>query len=357
MDRIWWEQITKASLLCRKVIDALTDGDSVILRLSQHVPWYETFADIICEGIVNNGIPRSISYADGTQCAGKNLLETYCKKEIRMKYRVGKSYAAFLAEQDAITLNSTIVWVKNVDARTLSSWMSFIREYNRNLPEFRQGALFLLEIHGDEPAMSGKHIRCIDFSSEISAYDKYTFCALASSSAPTDSRLKPYLAELVSTVCADDVELCARCISDGVEFANDPISYIHRISEESTRSDGTPFEAEIEPEELRHRVWESQIRTLFPLIERFRMQFVKDHHEEIRQEFPKETAFGEIIAEPEAAEIGLLYYLAGSYAGRTRDSAEWARLKDFKEARNELAHLNPLPFETVYKLLTGNAKQ
>ena len=87
------------------------------------------------------------------------------------------------------------------------------------------------------------------------------------------------------------------------------------------------------------------------------MQFVKDHHEEIRQELPKETAFGEIIAEPEAAEIGLLYYLAGSYAGRTRDSAEWARLKDFKGARNELAHLNPLPFETVYKLLTGNAKQ
>ena len=354
MDRVWWEQITKASLFCRKIIDALSTGDSVVLKLPQHVPWYDTLVEIINEGIVNNGLERSIAYVEGVSTPGKYLLDNFCKKEIRIQYRPGKSYAAFLAEQDSITLNSTIVWVKDVEFCNLNSWLTFIHEYNRMLPKAKQGGLFLLEYRGEESVASKGHIQCISFSSEISAYDKYTFCTLVSASAQLDldNRIKPYLAELVSTVCADDIELCAQCIKDGVDFAKDPAAYLQTIEETMYRSDGSPYSTDLTIEEIRYRIWESQIRMVFPLLERFRMQFVTDHHAEIARELPIETSFGERIEIPEDTELGHLYYLTSNGAIQMRDNAEWPTLRTFKEARNDLAHLSQLPFDKVFEILT-----
>ena len=353
MDRIWWKQITKASVFTSKVIEALVAGDSVILSLPRHVPWYATLTDIITEGIIEHGIPRSVDYVDGTNDPGKYLLDNYCKKETRLQYRVGKSYAAFLAEQESITLNSTIVWVGNLDAKSLGAWVSFIHEYNRRLPASREGGLFILEIRGEESVTGGKRIQCISFSSEISAYDKYTFCTLVSTTARVDNRVRQYLAELVSSVCSDDVELCAQCFAGGTEFARDPVAYLEHVSDSKLRSDGTHFAIDMTPDELRYRIWESQIRMIFPLIERFRMQFISDHRLEILRELPKETAFGERIESPEDVEIGLLYYLTYSGAIQMRDNNEYGHIRVFKDARNDLAHTNSLSFETVCEILIG----
>ena len=353
MDRIWWKQITKASLFTGKVIEALAAGDSVILSLPRHVPWYVTLADIITEGIVEHGIPRSVDYIDGANDPGKYLLDNYCKKETRLQYRVGKSYAAFLAEQDSITLNSTIVWVKNLDEKSLGTWVSFIHDYIRKLPGSRKGGLFILEIRGDYSAPGSKHLQCISFSSEISAYDKFTFCTLVSTTASIDNRVRQYLAELVSSVCSDDVELCAQCFAGGTEFAKDPVAYLEQIAETEQRSDGTPFEINLTPDEQRYRIWDSQIRMIFPLIERYRMQFINDHWRDILKELPQETAFGERIETPEDVEIGLLYYLTYSGAIQMRDNNEFGQLRVFKDARNDLAHLNFLPFDMVCEILTG----
>lgn len=353
MDRIWWSQITKASLFASNVIEALANNTSVVLSLPKHVPWYYTLCDIISDGVVDNGISRQTYRVDGAVEPGEFLLNKFCKPELKLQYRIGKSYAAFLAEQEAITLNSAIVWVENLDAHSLANWISFIHEYNKKLPAKRQGGIFLLETRGVDEVASSKKIRCLSFSSEISPYDKYTFCTLVSASAIVENRVKPYLAELVSTVCADDVELCAQCIAGGVEFAKDPVAYLKTVAETMYRSDGTVYQIELTEDELRYRVWESQIRMIFPLIERFRMQFIEDHYSDIEKNLPITNDFGEEMKVPEDVEIGLLYSLTNKGYIQMKDNAEFPKLRVCKEARNDLAHLNPLEFATVTMILTG----
>ena len=354
MDRIWWSQITKASLFASNVIEALANGTSVVLSLPKHVPWYDTLCDIINDGVIDNGIPRQTYRVDGSREPGQFLLERFCKPELRLEYRIGKSYAAFLAEQDAITLNSAIVWVENLDAQSLANWIAFIHEYNKKLPAKRQGGLFLLETRGVDAVASSKKIRCLSFSSEISPYDKYTFCTLISASAIVDNKVKPYLAELASTVCGDDVELCAHCIAGGTEFAKDPAKYLTDAAETMYRSDGTGYQMELTEDELRYRIWESQLRMIFPIVERFRMQFVNAHRSDIEKELPITNDFGEVMSVPEDVEIGLLYTLTKNGAIQMKDNAEFPKLRVFKQARNDLAHLNLLTYETVAEILTGN---
>ena len=54
MDRIWWSQITKASLFASNVIEALASDTSVVLSLPKHVPWYDSLCDIVKDGVIDS---------------------------------------------------------------------------------------------------------------------------------------------------------------------------------------------------------------------------------------------------------------------------------------------------------------
>ena len=53
--------------------------------------------------------------------------------------------------------------------------------------------------------------------------------------------MRPYLAEVVSSVCGDDVELCAACVLRGMEFLSLPDQTINDIIESCHRSDGERY--------------------------------------------------------------------------------------------------------------------
>ena len=53
------------------------------------------------------------------------------------------------------------------------------------------------------------------------------------------------------------------------------------------------------------------------------------------------------------AEIGLLYYLSKVGGIVMPDPTEFSRVKMCRDARNDLAHVTPLPFDVAYEILTG----
>ena len=161
----------------------------------------------------------------------------------------------------------------------------------------------------------------------------------------------PYIAELVSSVCSDDIELCAECIKYGEEFARDPTACLQKIAEISAHSDGTPFEAEALLSDLEYHIWESQIRLLFPKIERFRTDFIKMHRKDINKNLPITNTFEETIENPEDVEIGLLYALTKIGAVQMFTNEEFPVLRFYKDIRNSLAHIKPVDFESVCRIL------
>ena len=168
------------------------------------------------------------------------------------------SYAQFLGKCQETVLNDRYIWVSNITKEKITQWIDFVSEYNKNVQEKAPG-IFILEVHDDSMARkSKKEIKTILFNQNIGAYDKYAFCALASSETNCKEFLRPYLAEIVSSICRDDVELCAECVSRGTDFLNAPYETIQEIVKELYRSDGEAYEFERTKEEVIVSIWETQ---------------------------------------------------------------------------------------------------
>ena len=164
---------------------------------------------------------------------------------------------------------------------------------------------------------SKKGVRSLGFEQNIGAYDKYAFCALASSETNCKEFLRPYLAEAVASVCGDDVELCAVCVAKGMEFLNAPYETIQKVTEDLVRSDGERYCFSKSQEEVDTLLWDG---------------------------------YGDQVMVPEEAELGNLMYLV-ERGGIPVSAEESMELKRYRKARNELAHMNLLSNEELCVIL------
>ena len=262
------------------------------------------------------------------------------------------SYAKFLAESEDIVLNSRFVWIKNVSGRKLEEWLSFITEYNKSLRKNALSAVFILETQDRNiKAKKVKGLKYLSFVDSIDFYDKYTFCVLASTGIDISPGIRPYVAEVVSSVCKDDIELCAICMKQWKDFVKEPLKTLLQITSSKKHSDGSPISADYDTESVENRIWEAQIKLLFPIVERYRTHFVKKYRKHIEKALPIETVFGDLIDDPLDVELGALSRLVNEKKVPLTPKED-NQLDAFKKIRNNLAHLRTLDYDQVMWVLS-----
>ena len=353
MDAIWWGQITKANHFIQTIANSILDHNSIVVSLPERMPWERTFYDNI-EGILRQGNPEyKLAFHDCPEAEpGEFLLEEYCKRDKRNSYRFGMSYAEFLAKSEDIVLNSRYVWIKKVSGGELKEWLDFIAEYNKNRRKNASSAVFILETKDETTkAKKVKGLRYLSFEDSIDFYDKYTFCVLASTGIDIKSNIRPYVAEVVSSVCKNDIEICAICMQRWNDFVLKPYETFLQIATSEAYSDEAFFDEDFTSELVETRTWEAQIKLLFPIVERYRTRFVKKYQQYIEKELPIKTITGEIIDDPLDVELGSLSWLAKEKCVPLSPK-EYTQLDTFKKARNKLAHLKALDFEQVEWILS-----
>lgn len=351
MEQIWWNHIIKVHSFLESIVTETVKGSSMLLSLPNSIPWRNTLIDIVSDRL---RIENSKNKFEEIKCPeeepGAYLLERFCKKEIRATYRYGMSYAQFLGKCQETVLNDRYIWVSDIPADKINKWLDFVAEYNVNVKDKTPG-IFIMEVHDDSIARkSKKGIKNLIFNQKIGDYDKYAFCALASSETRCKEYLRPYLAEVVSSVCGDDVELCAACVLRGMEFLSLPDQTINDIIESCHRSDGECYFFNKSKEEITVSIWESQLKYIFPLIESYRKYFVKRYIRAIKNILPISNSYGEKVTIPEDVEIGTLFYLVGR-GDIVISSTEYDELERYRNARNRLAHMNVLENEEVEAIL------
>ena len=349
--RIWWEHITKASYFMHSVTDALLDGKSVVLSMPHFVPWQDTFQEMVEDILRQENAENSL---DCIECpeepAGKYLLEHYCKKEKRAAYRCGMSYGEFLAGSPDIVLHHRYLWVRNMPKKAVNEWLQFIAEYQKYLEKDVPQALFILETSDTVSEKNIRDIQEIRFDNIIHPYDVFTFCILLCSEMQMRSSVRSYLAELVSNICGNDIELCAKSIRKGKHFLSNPLDSLKEIIQTEVHSDGRPFELDSEPEIIENKIWESQIKMLFPIIERYRSKFIKQYYQEVSASLPVKNSLGQVIDSPQDVELGMLVQLVGKKSLFLDDTA-YRELKMFRTARNDLAHLRTVDYAISEQIL------
>lgn len=280
---------------------------------------------------------------------GQFLLERYCKEEIRARYRYGASYAEFLGECQETVLNDRYIWIADIPAAKAGEWIEFVAQYTKSV-KGKTPAIFVLEVHDDIAASKPKKgIRSIVFNQNIGVYDKYAFCILSSTGTACKEYLRPYLAEIVSSIC-DDVELCAECVANGTEFLKMPYEVVQKLVKEAHRSNGGQYCFTKSKDEVEGLVWEAQLKYIFPLVESYRKYFISQYNDAIKAALPAGNGYGEAVNTPEEAEIGTLFYLVQK--GAVRISAEeYSELEYYRNVRNRLAHMKPLSNIDVDRIL------
>lgn len=349
MESIWWNQVTNAVRFTSQIKDCLLEEKSVLLRHSTDMPWRDDFVDTVKQGVRQLNADKRFEDIDSEEDPGKYILDRYCKQEKRAEYRPGKGYPKFFAESNNIVLHDRYLWVRIPTLTLLDKWMTFVSEYIKERGKEAK-AVFVLEWNGKESVSNKRGIKTFSFDDFIGDYDRIVFAVLASSCISEIPFIKTYLAELVSNVVGNDIELSAECISNHNDFLLNPMVYIKKICDKGYRSDGTAFEFDKTEEEVNYFVWRAQIKTIYPHIEEFREKFVDRYFNVILKQLPIQASYGETYDDPKDVELGTLKYMAdNTYI--SLNAAEYARLKQFKEARNELSHLTCLQIDEIKALI------
>lgn len=351
MDKVWWNHITRAHKFFEDIVKTAVEGNSILLSLPGSVPWKETLIEMIGERLQ---LENPKNFFQRISCpqkdVGQYLLEAYCKKEIRSKYRYGMSYAQFLGACQETVLNDRYVWVADISKEKSEEWLEFIVEYNKSVVN-KTPAVFILEINEEGMERKAKKgIKTIAFNKNIGEYDKYAFCALASSETKCKEYLKSYLAELVSILCSEDVELCAACVENGAEFLKAPYQTIQKVIQNNLRSNGENYQFDKNEDEIHNLIWEAQLKVAFPLIEKYRKNIISRYRQVIAKELPIRNGYGQSIKEPEEVEIGVLYYLIGKSSVKISEK-EYEEIETYRNARNHLAHMKILDLGVMEQIL------
>lgn len=352
MDYVWWNKVTNASNFLDAIVCAVQDRHSIFLKLPDVVPWYSTMRDIISNDISMQNADSSFRIISDTGIEpGAYLLNEFCKKEKRALYRPNIGYANFLAKSDDIVLNDYILWIVAKNEEQSMKWVDFVVEYNKALAKNKKGCLFIIETRQNTNLSNKKGIVHIDYDKEIEYYDTYLFNMLAASTLKEGEILKKYLAEVVSAMLPKDIELAAQCILYGKKFLASPLEIIREIVENESRSDGTYFNVQVTEEEMQERLWEAQIKMIFPLIERHRNIIVHKYSKQLNILLPINAAYGETFTEVTDVELGTISYLL-AINKIEMSSEDVNKVSKLKKARNELAHIKVVSQEDVEEILS-----
>lgn len=350
MEQIWWERIPNAIAFISDITNALINERSIVLQYSSEMPWYKYMVDKIKEDVSSRESLKNFEDIENVNNPGEYMLQAYCKYEKRAQYRPTKTYARFLAESDDIVLHQRYLWIRPRTISEVNAWLDFVSEYLKYRANDKERAVYIIEYDNGNTIRPRKGIKLVSFEEYISDYDKTLFAMLSSSTIPERSLIKSYLAELSANVLGNDMELCSECLKDHKAFLEDPYTRIKKIIDISCRSDGIQFRFECSREEIRTSIWRAQIKTIYPVLEEYREDFVQKYRDVIKKELPITSSFGEQYTEAEEVELGTLAFMVDS--GKIfLTERESKNLHNYRDARNKLSHLNILLFDEIMQLI------
>lgn len=340
--KIWWEDLNGPRRFIVEAAERLSSGQSVVLSLPEHVPWSEMMREVL-EKFLRKGT-QTINVVDAENISSEPqeyVLKNFCANKDGFRPYSKKAYAKFLAESSGIALNDSCLWIRNATPAQVEKWFSFIADYQSFL-NGKRGGVFLLEASGDFSGKSGVEI--LSYEEKISGYDSFAFNIFAAADFANDNHLmKQYLAELVSALTEGDVEFAAACIDRSNDFLKSPDVVFENILNEGK------FTSKKSLEDIDQAIWMTQLKLIFPLVETFRRNFIKQYEEQIKNTPPYYSV-------PEEVEIGQLY---GLFNQRRWLINEFDNndLEFYREVRNKLAHLVTLPFEDLQKIFEKNSRR
>ncbi len=352
MDKLWWTSVPNARKFVDDIVKIIKMEKSVVYTVSKDFPWNNTFSYILSSEIdaCDKTVDMIVAANLGAKSPGEYLFETYCKYELKLEYRSSIGYEKFLASNDHLTvLMNKYIYVKGCNSETFKKWVNFVVKYTNYHEKNAPMCCFIIE--NASGSTNTGNIANICWNDYFHKYDIDMLCLLMSSSLKENELIKKYTAELASSLSYGNVEFAAELVAKGGDLIFDTQQVVDDVVEHKVRSDGMKF---CKPESMEHCIREAQMVVFFPVIEKYREQFVEKYREQLERCSYK-TTYGKDVENYHEFELGGLKYLydKGLLCISNKEQCD---LIFFRDCRNKLAHMLLLLESDVKKISEYNFK-
>lgn len=342
-EQIWWNKISGASSFINDIIDTVEKNNSVIINNSSIIPFFDSFTDIVQRRLSERSSSKNVAYLNAEDFTSENVVE-----DMADMYCVGAAYFPkrgytkfdFLADSDAFRLINSILIVRGIFPGRERAWLDFINGYCNAASAKTHKAQFILIIDSRQNFKMPKQCKSFDFGNYISDYDYYVYCLLTiSDNKKYNITMKQYIAEIASLLCRDNAELCWQLLKNPKELYFNTYEYFNSVSPKKMSQNA-----------VSQILWTAQIKYIFPILEKYRCSITKKYEGTLLGYLPFDVKYGDTISEPNNLELGHLLYINSE--STFLNYSEYEKVKQYKDIRNELAHMKPTSAENVNDILS-----
>ncbi len=348
-ENIWWGQIGNSLRLLARVTECLRDHQSAVLSMPTRFPWKERFYREIDVRRAPYSVNRRLKRVawNGRGDPGQLILSEMCPFEAQADYWPGQTYGEYLGSRRNLPIHDYDIWITGAHTKAdLTKWIDFVTQYRAAAQDAESRAAFLIEYDG--PDMKTGSVEKISF--HVERYDCRVFC-LEMAAELSGTNLRDYQAELALNIGGSQPELCAALLETGDRLLEAPVSTAQSVLSNARASDAQPFAPRSESE-LTSAVWLASVATLFPFVERYRIDFIERHKLELTRFLPISNSNGDQVTEPFDLELGALCYIIANLRVHLFTPAEVSGLRLCRRIRNQLAHNRPPELEDVQAVMS-----
>lgn len=341
---LWWNYVSGAA---RYLSDTAAASANYRVLIVEEAPYMEHFFCLLQDRLHQWDSNLQIDEIRADQWTfdvevGESLINHYASQ---VDYHpMDGTRAQFIARNDLLA--GRVLIVRETNRRT--EWIDTAIEYARFSSE-RNGLLILT--YNGHPYLnsSRKGVKLLQWETYVTNYDMQLFASYCIADKPGLSlEMRNYITQLASRLAGTDAVLCSRLAVE--EIAVDAMGLMQRLAHDNVFA-GRVF---ANPQFIQSKIWESQIQIVFPIIERWRRRFIEQYNNEFLSVLPQQDDFDKELNTPQDMELRHMWYYYFKLNGFRHSDDERAFWLLY-QARNHLAHLEPLYDEDVSNLILLDA--
>ena len=333
----WWDHMPAASRILREAQEVMQSGRTVVLRSAGAMPWETLLCERLAAPFADQlGVHRLeiLDVRADSMAPGARLLETFADDDQRDDYWPGEPEERYLAQHPEISLSRSIVIVRGISGKACESWLRAVTAYLGAAGE--EHAVFALLMQDAQVRDIRKDMgRCFDMEHYLSEQDTLMVCQAVLTEKKCRGAVAQYIAELAASLSGYAPETAAALAAKGTQLAKDPLGTAAAVL--GAESAGQ-----------REAVWRAQIRTVYPILEEQRQRYLQKYGHRFPKDLSIPNGYGGYITEPKELEIVHIWFLCQSRG--LADKADIDQLARMRKARNDLSHLDPIPWKSLEAL-------
>ncbi|WP_139990585.1 hypothetical protein [Paenibacillus paridis] len=342
---IWWNFISGATRYFHDIVAAAESGKVLLI---EEAPYMDHFFLLLQDRIRQWDSSLQIenlhakNWGDNV-AIGETLMNRYAPQSDY--HPMDGSRIEYIAKHHLLADRAFIV--RNANMRR--EWIDTAIEYAKF--STMHNGLFILTYSGVAPlTQPRKGVTMLRWGDYFTSYDMQLFASYCVAQRQLlSSGVREYIALLASRIAGTNPNLCSALATE--EAALDLRGLLLRLVPAHEEAARLVSERGI----LEQIIWEAQIQTIFPIIEKVRRDFIERYGTALEDIFPVIDDFDKVLQSPYDMEFRHMWYYYFKSSGFRHEGDE-STFRLVYDARNDLAHLEPLESSRIMKIFALNGR-